>query len=159
MVHERFLTDTALYADVVLPAPTMLETADLYRSYGQFFIQRTRPVIPPLGRVPPNWETIQTLAQALGLKDEVFSRSADEHIDAILAVSSPWLEGLDREALDAGRAVRLYPPRGAWLTPSGKIELRNERLEGAAPPAPADARRSGAAGLPFGCRRRRRSIV
>ena len=42
VVHERFMTDTALYADVVLPAPTMLETADLYRRYGHFY----RPADP-----------------------------------------------------------------------------------------------------------------
>jgi anaerobic selenocysteine-containing dehydrogenase len=42
VVHERFMTDTALYADVVLPAPTMLETADLYRAYGHFYAQRVR---------------------------------------------------------------------------------------------------------------------
>jgi len=130
VVHERFLTDTALYADVVLPAPTMLETTDLYRSYGQFYIQRTRPVIPPLGESRSNWDTIQTLARALGLKDDVFSLSADEHIDLLLSrASSTWFEGVDREALAAGGAVRLNPPRGVWLTPSGKIELRNDRLD------------------------------
>jgi anaerobic selenocysteine-containing dehydrogenase len=128
VVHERFLTDTAAYADVVLPAPTMLETADLYRSYGQFFVQRVRPVIPPVGESKSNWETVRLLAKALGFSDEVFSRSADEHIDAILARPSAWLEGLDREGLDAGRPVRLAPPRGRWLTRSGRIELRNDAL-------------------------------
>lgn len=146
VVHERFMTDTALYADVVLPAPTMLETADLYRSYGQFFIQRTRPVVPPLGESRSNWETIQTLARALGLTDEVFSLSADEHIDRILSVPSPWREGLDREALEAGRAVRLTQPRGRWLTPSRKIEIRNDRLKEPLPrhlPTHADLEKDG----------------
>jgi anaerobic selenocysteine-containing dehydrogenase len=129
VVHERFLTDTARYADVVLPAPTMLETGDLYRSYGQFFVQRARPVIPPLGESKSNWDTIQLLARALGFTDDVFSRSVDEHIDAFLATPSPWLEGLDRAALEAGQAVRLKAPRGRWLTPSGRIELKNERLD------------------------------
>ena len=128
VVHERFLTDTALYADVVLPAPTMLETADLYRSYGQFFVQRVRPVIPPVGESKSNWDTVRLLAGALGFTEEVFARTADQHLDAILAAPSPWLEGLDRDALEAGRAVRLRPPRGRWLTPSGRIELRNDRL-------------------------------
>ncbi len=130
VVHERFLTDTALYADVVLAAPTMLETADLYRSYGQFYVQRTRPVIAPLGESRSNWDTIQTLARALGLKDDVFSMSADEHIDLLLSrASSSWFEGVDREALAAGRAVRLNPPRGVWFTPTGKIQLRNDQLD------------------------------
>jgi len=128
VVHERFMTDTALHADVVLPAPTMLETADLYRAYGHFYAQRVRPVIPPLGESRSNWETIRALASALGLTDDVFQRSADEHIDLILSRRTSWLEGVDLDALNAGQAVRLNVPRGKWLTPSGKIEIKNERL-------------------------------
>ncbi len=128
VVHERFLTDTARYADVVLPAPTMLETEDLYRSYGQFLIQRVRPAVPPVGQSRSNWETIRTLARALGLTDDVFQKTADEHIDALLAAPSEWRASLDRAGLEAGRPVPLTPPRGRWLTPSGKIEILNERL-------------------------------
>ncbi len=113
VVHERFMTDTALYADVVLPAPTMLETADLYRSYGQFFVQRTRPVIPPLGESRSNWETIQTLARALGLTDEVFSLSADEHIDRILSVPSPVARGLRSGRARGGARGEAHPAAGA----------------------------------------------
>jgi anaerobic selenocysteine-containing dehydrogenase len=129
VVHERFMTDSALFADVVLPAPTMLETADLYGSYGQFYAQRVRPAIPPIGESRSNWETIQTLARALDLADDVFQLSADEHIDRILARPTSWLEGVDLDALNSGHAVKLNIPRGKWLTPSGKIELRNERLD------------------------------
>src|SRR5215813_3878862 len=128
VVHERFMTDTALYADVVLPAPTMLETADLYRAYGHFYAQRVRPVIPPLGESRSNWETIRTLAKAMGLNDDVFHFSADEHIDLILSRPTSWLDGVELDALNAGDAVRLNVPRGKWLTPSGKIEIRNEFL-------------------------------
>jgi anaerobic selenocysteine-containing dehydrogenase len=128
VVHERFMTDTALYADVVLPAPTMLETADLYRAYGHFYAQRVRPVIPPLGESRSNWETIRTLAGAMGLTDDVFQLSADEHIDLILSRPTSWLQGVDLDAMNAGQAVRLNVPRGKWLTPSGKIEIKNERL-------------------------------
>jgi anaerobic selenocysteine-containing dehydrogenase len=128
VVHERFMTDTALYADVVLPAPTMLETADLYRAYGHFYAQRVRPVIPPLGESRSNWETIRTLARAMGLTDDVFQLSADEHIELILSRPTSWLQGVDLDALNAGHAVRLNVPRGKWLTPSGKIEIKNERL-------------------------------
>lgn len=129
VVHERFLTDTARFADVVLPAPTMLETQDLYRSYGHFFIQRVRPAISPVGQSRSNWETVQSLAKAMGYTDDVFSKTVDQHIDAFLATPSVWLEGLDRAALDAGKPVRLSPPLRRWLTPSGKITLRNDELE------------------------------
>jgi anaerobic selenocysteine-containing dehydrogenase len=128
VVHERFLTDTARFADVVLPAPTMLETQDLYRSYGHFFVQRVRPAIPPVGQARSNWETIQCLAKAMGYTDEVFTTTVDQHIEAFLKTPSPWLEGIDRAALDAGRPVKLSPPRHGWLTPSGKITIRNDAL-------------------------------
>ena len=128
VVHERFMTDTALHADVVLPAPTMLETADLYRAYGHFYAQRVRPVIPPLGESRSNWETIRALAKALGLTDDVFQLSADEHIDLMLSRRTAWLEGVDLDALNRGEAVKLNVPRGKWLTRSGKIEIKNELL-------------------------------
>jgi anaerobic selenocysteine-containing dehydrogenase len=127
VVHERFLTDTARHADVVLPAPTMLETADLYRSYGQFFLQRTRPAIPPLGEARSNWDTFRLLAAAMGFDEPVFRQTADQVIDGLLAAPSPWREGLDRAALEQGRAVPLRAPRGRWLTPSGRIEIENPR--------------------------------
>jgi anaerobic selenocysteine-containing dehydrogenase len=85
-------------------------------------------VIPPLGESRSNWETIRALASALALTDDVFQRSADEHIDLILSRRTSWLEGVDLDALNAGDAVRLNVPRGKWLTPSGKIEIKNERL-------------------------------
>jgi anaerobic selenocysteine-containing dehydrogenase len=128
VVHERFLTDTARFADVVLPAPTMLETADLYRSYGQFYLQRTRPVVPPLGEAKSNWETFQLLARAMGIDDPFFRQTADDLVEALLAVPSPWREGIDRTALDLGRAVRLRVPERRWRTASGKIEIRNPAL-------------------------------
>ncbi|MBI1947196.1 MAG: molybdopterin-dependent oxidoreductase [Deltaproteobacteria bacterium] len=139
VVHERFLTDTARYADVVLPAPTMLETADLYRSYGQFWLQRTRPVIAPLGQSRSNWDTARALAVALDFTDEVFQRTADEHIDALLAVPSPWRAQEDRAALDAGTPTRLRPPRGRWLTPTGRIRISPSQDLPAFVPAAADA--------------------
>ena len=59
VVHERFLTDTARYADVVLPATSSLEHPDLYRAYGHYNIQRVRAAIPPVGEARPNWEVFQ----------------------------------------------------------------------------------------------------
>jgi anaerobic selenocysteine-containing dehydrogenase len=126
VVHERFLTDTARYADVVLPATTSLEHPDLYRSYGHYFLQRVRAAIPPQGEAKPNWETFQLLARAMGFEEPVFRATADQMIDALLARPSPWREGIDRAALEAGRAVGLrMPPGPRWRTPSGRIEILN----------------------------------
>jgi anaerobic selenocysteine-containing dehydrogenase len=125
-VHERFLTDTARFADVVLPATTSLEHADLYRSYGHYLVQRTRPAIPPLGEAKPNWDVFRLLARRMGFEDPVFALGTDEVIDLLLARPSPWREGVDAVRLAEGRAVELSVPRcPRWRTPSGKIELLN----------------------------------
>lgn len=125
-VHERFLTDTARYADVVLPATTSLEHADLYRSYGQYAVQRVRPAIAPLAEAKPNWEVFRLLATAMGFEEPLFRRTADEVIDLLLAQPSPWREGGFAERLAGGGAVELRPPSGPrWATPTGKIMLVN----------------------------------
>jgi anaerobic selenocysteine-containing dehydrogenase len=128
VVHERFLTDTARFADVLLPATTSLEHADLYRSYGHYVVSRTRPAIPPLGESLPNWELFRRLAAAFGFGGSPFDLDADGVIDLLLDTPSPWRAGFDRAALDAGRPVTLTPPPGPrWRTPSGKVELLNPR--------------------------------
>ena len=130
VVHERFMTDTARFADVVLPATYSLEHADLYRSYGQYCLQRARPVVPPAGEAKPNWEVFRLLAAAMGFEEPVFRMTADALIDAVLARLAPaWRDGMDLARLAGGAAVTLRPPAGPrWRTRSGKIELRNDAL-------------------------------
>ena len=127
VVHERFLTDTARCADVVLPATTSLEHADLYRSYGHYTVQRVRAAIPPLAEARPNWEVFRALAAGMGYDEPIFRMTADEVIDLVIAhMPAPWLGDDDRARLVAGTAVEIAPPAGPrWRTPSGKIELRN----------------------------------
>jgi anaerobic selenocysteine-containing dehydrogenase len=127
VVHERFMTDTARLADVVLPATTSLEHADLYRAYGHYAVQRVRPAIPPLAEARPNWEVFRALAAAMGYEEPLFRMTADQAIDLLVAsMSGKWLREEDRARLAEGRAVEVVPPAGPrWSTPSGKIELRN----------------------------------
>jgi anaerobic selenocysteine-containing dehydrogenase len=128
-VHERFLTDTARFADVVLPATYSLEHADLYRSYGQFCAQRARPVIPPPGEARSSWDLFRALAAAMRLEDPLFRRSEDEVIDLLLATPSPWRPDGFAARLADGKAIELVPPPGPrWRTRSGKIELANPAL-------------------------------
>jgi anaerobic selenocysteine-containing dehydrogenase len=129
VVHERFLTDTARYADLVLPATSSLEHGDLYRSYGSYCIQRARPAIPPVGESRSNWDVFRALAEAMGFTEPFFRQSADDLIDHLLSLPSPVRAGMDREALEAGRAVELRPVAGGWRTPSGRIEILNPRLD------------------------------
>ncbi len=128
VVHERFLTDTARWADVVLPATSSLEHEDLYRSYGHYCLQRAEAAIPPVGESRSNWEVFQLLARAMGFEEPIFRRPAREVLDDLLAAPSPWREGIDRAALAEGRAVELRVPDGGVRTPSGRVEILNPRL-------------------------------
>ena len=130
VVHERFMTDTALWADVVLPACSSLETSDLYRAYGTYCIQRARPAIPPVGESRSNWDTFALLAEAMGFDEPFFRQSADELIDRLLSIPTPLREGIDLTRFSAGKAVELPlapdAPR-TFRTPSGKVEILNPR--------------------------------
>ncbi len=143
VVHERFMTDTARFADVVLPATTSLEHDDLYRSYGHYAVQRVRAAVPPAGEAKANWDVFRLLARAMGFDEPLFRMSADEAIDLLLAHPSPWRGDGFAAALAAGRAVGLSrPPGPRWRTPSGKIELVNPAEPEPVPrhvPARADA--------------------
>lgn len=136
VVHERFMTDTGLYADVVLPATTSLEHSDIYRSYGNYCYQRAYPAIAPAGEAKSNWEVFGLLARAMGFQEEIFQQTADEIIDQLLAESTPWLSAAGLEKLHSGQAVELPLPPDYKLdfrTPSGKIEIRNPEADEALP--------------------------
>lgn len=130
VVHERFLTDTARYADIVLPATSSLEHADLYRSYGTYIAQRCNAVIPPVGESKPNWEVFSLLAQGMGWDDPFFRRTTDELIDLLIDQESAWRGEAENERLRRGEPVPLTVPtsaRSGWQTLSGRIEIMNER--------------------------------
>jgi anaerobic selenocysteine-containing dehydrogenase len=129
VVHERFLTDTARYADIVLPATSSLEHSDIYRAYGTYCIQRAKAAVDPVGESKANWEVFSLLAAALGFEEEFFEQTADQMIDRLLATPKPMREGIDEAALQSGRAVELKIPAVGWATPSGRIEILNERLD------------------------------
>ena len=132
VVHERFLTDTARHADIVLPATSSLEHADIYRAYGSYCIQRAAAVVPPVGMSKSNWEVFGLLADAMGFDEPFFRQAADELIDRLLDRSRPrWKAvGLDPQSLADGRAVEVRlsaEARSAYRTPSGKIEILNPK--------------------------------
>jgi anaerobic selenocysteine-containing dehydrogenase len=130
VVHERFMTDTAAYADIVLPATSSMEHSDLYRAYGTYCIQRARAAIAPVGESKSNWEVFGLLAVAMGFDDEFFLQSADDLVEHLLSIPSPMREGIDRDAFDSGKAVELkLPPdhKIQFRTDSGKIRILNPR--------------------------------
>jgi anaerobic selenocysteine-containing dehydrogenase len=92
-VHEQFLTKTARFADIVLPATTSMEHADLYTSYGHTFLQVAKPVIAPIGESRSNHQVITALAARLGAIHPSFELSEWEIIDQVLLASD--LPGAD----------------------------------------------------------------
>lgn len=130
VVHERFMTDTARYADLILPATSSLEHSDIYRAYGHYGIQRAEAVIPPVGEAKSNWEVFQLLAKAMGFEESFFDQSAEDLIEQLIYPASSWLEGVDLTKLQAGLPVELPLPENyktTFLTPSGKIQLYNPK--------------------------------
>ena len=84
VVHERFMTDTARFADVILPATTSVEHSDIYISYGHYGIQRAYPAIPPIGEAKSNWDAFSLLAQTMGFDEAFFLQTTDELIDQLM---------------------------------------------------------------------------
>ena len=86
-VHEQFMTDTARFADVVLPATTFLEHDDLYTSYGHTFLQVSKAVIQPLGEARSNHDVINALMRRLGSDHQSITLDAWNMIERILSAS------------------------------------------------------------------------
>ncbi len=106
VVHELFLTDTADYADIVLPATSQLEHTDLHKAYGTTLLTYNRPAIAPRGECKSNWEVMRLLAEAMGFDEPWLRQSEDEVIDEVLtatAAQNPALRGITLQELQAGR--------------------------------------------------------
>ncbi|MGH9595182.1 MAG: molybdopterin-dependent oxidoreductase, partial [Edaphobacter sp.] len=135
VVHEQFFTDTADYADVLLPAATFLETKDVQGAYGHLFAQVSEQAIAPLGEARNNVVLFGELARRMGFTEACFDDREDALIDQALATGHPWFEGITRERLERERHVELQLPVDAagevlpfstveWFkTPSGRGEL------------------------------------
>jgi anaerobic selenocysteine-containing dehydrogenase len=129
VVHEQVMTDTAHYADLVLPATTSMEHADLYRSFGQFYFQYAEPVIAPQGEARSNWDVFAALARAMGVACEHYARGYAAALSAALAGGEPHVSAVTLERLKRDKSVRLALPRpympfaNGAPTPSGKVEF------------------------------------
>lgn len=110
VVLEHFQTDTADYADILLPATTFLEHPDIYTAYGHYYLQWAEPVLPPLGECRPNSWVFQQLAQRMGFDDEVFRWSARDMARELLDTDHPHLASITFERLERERSIRLNLP-------------------------------------------------
>jgi len=153
VVHELFMTDTAKWADIVLPATSQLEHFDIHHSYGHLYMQVNDPVIAPLGECKPNTEVFRLLARRMNMPADLFEIS-DENLARELLQTDPHpadlsitqgavprgaeepLKGITLERLRAEGPVRLNLPEdyapfanGYFPTASGKCEIYSSTLE------------------------------
>ena len=139
VVLEQFQTDTADYADILLPATTFLEHTDVYFAYGHYYLQLARSAVAPPGEARSNVEAFRALAERMGFDDACFADSKDDMIRALVGSGDPFLEGITLERLDREHFVRLnvsapgepFLPfaAGGYGTPSGKCEFKPETLD------------------------------
>ena len=129
VVLEHFQTDTADYADYVLPATTQLEHWDVHSAYGHTDVLLNRPAIEPLGQAKPNTQIFRELAARMGFAEPCFADDDELLCRAAFSDKVDFSELLDQgfatlKLLDAPFA------QGAFPTPSGKCEFFSERLAG-----------------------------
>jgi anaerobic selenocysteine-containing dehydrogenase len=135
VVMEHFLTDTADWADIVLPATTQLEHWDVHYSYGHHYVTLNRPSIAPEGECKPNSEIFRLIAARMGIDHPVMRDDDLELIRQALDSESEKFDGVTLETLLEKGYMRLNVPRpylpfatGNFPTPSGKCELYSQRL-------------------------------
>lgn len=138
VVSEHFITDTARYADILLPATTQLEQKDIMFSWGHLYLSYNNPAIEPLGEAVPNTELFRRIARALDIDDPFFFRSDDEMIAQSMDWDNPVMAGITLEALKKKGFLRLQVPGtedwaphrdGNFPTPTGKCEFRSTLAE------------------------------
>ena len=135
VVLEHFQTDTADYADIVLPATTQLEHWDLHYSYGHLYATLNQPAIEPLGEAKPNTEIFRLIARRMGLTDPVLADDDVTIIKQALDTPHERMRGVTFDELRERGWMRLNVPRpfvpyaeGNFPTPSGKCEFFSARL-------------------------------
>jgi len=149
VVHEQFFTDTADYADYILPATTFLEHTDIQGAYGHYFVQLSRQAIEPPGEARSNVWLFGELAQRMGFPEPCFRDTPEEMIRQVLAIGADGhsnnanMEHITIEDLEEHGHVPLafhrHPDEAPFLpytsgpspTPSGKIEFYSESLAAA----------------------------
>ncbi|HVG03663.1 MAG TPA: molybdopterin oxidoreductase family protein [Burkholderiaceae bacterium] len=134
VVLEHFMTDTADYADYVLPATTQLEHVDVHRSYGHLYMLANNASIEPLGEALPNSEIFRRLAAAMGFDEPCFAETDDQIAAQAFkregpAASFDWVR-LKQTGWQRLDVPEKYAPfaQGAFATPSGRCEFYSEQV-------------------------------
>jgi anaerobic selenocysteine-containing dehydrogenase len=134
VVSDHVLTDTARYADIVLPATTQLEQLDIMFSWGHFYVSLNTPAVEPLGEAVSNTELFRRLADRMGFTEECFTRTDEEMVAEAFDWTAPAMQGITVGSLrETGWARLNLPSRDEYAphaegnspTPSGKTEFRS----------------------------------
>jgi anaerobic selenocysteine-containing dehydrogenase len=134
VVAEHFLTDTALYADIVLPATMQIEHRDLLIAYGQLYVAWNEPAVLPPAECLPATEIFRRLARKLGLVEPSLYDGDETIAGQLLASGHPSLNGITLDQLKAKGWMRLnYPDpfvpfQHTFPTDSGRLEFVSGRM-------------------------------
>lgn len=133
IVLEQFQTDTADYADLLLPATTQLEHLDVHKSYGHTHVMANLPAIAPVGEARPNTEIFRSIARAMGLTEPALFESDEEVAARAFDWSDPAFAGADWTKLKQDGWLKLNIAdapfaNGGFRTPTGKCEFYSEAL-------------------------------
>jgi anaerobic selenocysteine-containing dehydrogenase len=128
VVLEHFCTDSADYADILLPATTQLEHVDAHLAYGHLYMMANNAAIAPLGEAKPNTEIFRMIAASMGFDDPCFAESDDQLAAQAFDTSNPRAVHFDWESLKRKGWQKLAMPdapfaEGGFPTPSGKCEF------------------------------------
>jgi anaerobic selenocysteine-containing dehydrogenase len=140
VVHDLFLTETARYADIVLPATSQLEHVDLHKPYGHLSLQYNMPAIAPQGEARSNWDVVRALAAGMGFCDPWLQEDANQVIRGVLAATvhhNPLIADITLERLQAEGSIPIPIPAdqrvpfadGVFRTPSGKVEFYSAQAD------------------------------
>ena len=142
VVHERFMTDTARYADILLPATFSVEQTDIYRAYGYCTLGTGRKLVDAPGECKSNWDTFCLLAKGMGYSEDYFDKSEDEMLDILLSHPTKAIAETSDEAKETlrqgGSVVLPFSDHLAFGTETGKMMIVNEKLAEPMPHYTAD---------------------
>ena len=133
VVHERFMTDTAKYADIVLPATFSVEQTDVYTSYGYCTLATAKKIINPPGECKSDWDMFRLLAKSMGYQDDYFDKTEEEIFEELLEKSLKDVKTIseeDKAVLKQGGAISTpFANHMDIKTKSGKIQITNDEME------------------------------
>lgn len=111
VVLEQVMTETARFADYLLPATLFYEHPDLYTSYGHYYLSWNEPLVPPEGEARPNTWVFRELAKRLGLEEPTLYWTAEEVAKSLLDSDHPYLQGITLERLKREGFAKLNLPK------------------------------------------------